>query len=223
MKSMLIVERVSKYYGQRRAALSDITFEVDKGEMIFLTGASGAGKSTLLRLLYLEEKPSTGRIVLGHFDLDRIKKRQIPILRRRVGVIFQDFRLIPERTAAENVALALEVAGKKRREITRKTDAILDLVGLWSKRNSYPHQLSGGEAQRVSVARAMVNEPLVLLADEPTGNLDEHNSRELLKLLAEINLRGATIIVATHEVRLARDFCKRILHLTSGTLENCPQ
>ncbi len=223
MKSMLIVERVSKYYGQRRAALSDITFQVDKGEMIFLTGASGAGKSTLLRLLYLEEKPSTGRIALGHFDLDRIKKRQIPILRRRVGVIFQDFRLIPERTAAENVALALEVAGKKRREIARKTDAILDLVGLWSKRNSYPHQLSGGEAQRVSVARAMVNEPLVLLADEPTGNLDEHNSRELLKLLAEINLRGATIIVATHEVRLARDFRKRTLHLVSGVLENCPQ
>jgi cell division transport system ATP-binding protein len=191
--------------------------------MVFLTGASGAGKSTLLRLLYFEEKPSIGRIILGHFNLNQIKKRQVPFLRRHVGVIFQDFRLIPERTAAENVALALEVTGKGRREITRKTDTILDMVGLWPKRNSYPHQLSGGEAQRVSVARAMVNEPLVLLADEPTGNLDEHNSHELLRLLAEINLRGATIILATHDMQLAQEFCKRNLHLVSGALENGPQ
>jgi cell division transport system ATP-binding protein len=216
---MLTVDRVSKFYGPRRAALSDITFQVDKGEMVFLTGASGAGKSTLLRLLYLEEKPSTGKITLDRFDLGSIKKSQIPFLRRHVGVIFQDFRLISERTVAENVALALEVAGKGGREVIRKTDAILDLVGLWSKRNNYPHQLSGGEAQRVSVARAMVNEPLVLLADEPTGNLDEQNSRGLLNLLAEINLRGATIIVATHEVELAREFDRRIMHLVSGTLE----
>jgi cell division transport system ATP-binding protein len=216
---MLQVDGVSKYYGQRQAALADITFRVDKGEMVFLTGASGAGKSTLLRLFYLEEKPSTGQIILGHFDLSHIRKRQIPILRRHVGVIFQDFRLIPERTAAENVALALEVVGKSRREIRRKTDEALNLVGIWQKRNSYPNQLSGGEAQRVSVARAMVNEPLVLLADEPTGNLDENNSRELLELLSELNVRGATIVVATHQVQLTQKYKKRTLHLISGRLE----
>jgi cell division transport system ATP-binding protein len=216
---MLNVDGVSKYYGQRQAALTDITFRVEKGEMVFLTGASGAGKSTLLRLFYLEEKPSTGKITIGHFDLSSIRKRQIPILRRHVGVIFQDFRLIPERTAAENVALALEVLGKSRREIRRKTDEALNLVGIWQKRNNYPNQLSGGEAQRVSVARAMVNEPLVLLADEPTGNLDERNSRELLDLLSEINVRGATIIIATHQVQLTQKYNKRILNLISGSLE----
>ena len=220
---MLSVEGVSKYYGQRQAALTNVTFRVEKGEMIYLTGASGAGKSTLLRLLYLEERPSTGVIRLGRFDLNRIKKRQLPMLRRHVGIIFQDFRLIPERNAAENVALALEVAGKRRREIKRRTDEMLNQVGLWEKRYNYPHQLSGGEAQRVAVARAMINEPLVLLADEPTGNLDEQNSHELLKLLSDINLRGATIIVATHNVGLAREFCGRTLHLISGTLAESPK
>ncbi len=216
---MLSVEGVSKYYGQRQAALSDITFRVDKGEMVFLTGASGAGKSTLLRMLYLEEKPSAGKITLGQFDLSRIKKRQIPILRRHVGVIFQDFRLIPERTAVENVALALEVVGKSRREIIRRSDDALKMVGIWQKRNNYLQQLSGGEAQRVSIARAMVNEPLVLLADEPTGNLDEQNSQEILELLNELNIRGATIIVATHQVGLTKKYGKRTLNLVSGTLE----
>ena len=204
-------------------ALDHLDFSVAPGQLVALVGPSGAGKSTLLRLLYLEEQPSTGRIMLGHFDLGRLRKSQIPNLRRHVGVIFQDFRLIPERTAAENVALALEVVGKKRREIARRTDEMLKLVGLWPRRNSYPRNLSGGEAQRVSVARAMINEPLVLLADEPTGNLDEQNSRDLLRLLSEINLRGATIIVATHEVQLAREFGKRILHLVSGTLEKSHQ
>jgi cell division transport system ATP-binding protein len=217
---MLSVEGVSKYYGQRQAALSDITFRVDKGEMIFLTGASGAGKSTLLRMLYLEEKPSSGKITLGQFDLSRIKKRQIPILRRHVGVIFQDFRLIPERTALENVALALEVIGKSRREIIARSDDALKMVGVWQKRNNYPGQLSGGEAQRVAIARAMVNEPLVLLADEPTGNLDERNSREILELLSELNIRGATIIVATHQVGLTKKYSKRTLNLVSGTFES---
>ncbi|OGC91118.1 MAG: cell division ATP-binding protein FtsE [candidate division Zixibacteria bacterium RBG_16_53_22] len=216
---MLTLENVSKHYGHRQAALTDISFSVGKGELMFLTGASGAGKSTLLRLLYLEEKPSSGAITLGPFNLSTITKEQIPILRRHVGVIFQDFRLIPERTAAENVALALEVVGKGRREIRRKTDDALRLVGIWHKRNNYPHQLSGGEAQRVAVARAMVNDPLVILADEPTGNLDEQNSRDLLALLRDLNLSGATIIVATHQVGLAREFGRRILHLLSGTLQ----
>jgi len=216
---MLVIENVSKHYGHRQAALTNISFSVSKGELVFLTGASGAGKSTLLRLLYLEEKPSSGIITLGPFDLSRITREKIPILRRHVGVVFQDFRLIPERTAAENVALSLEVVGKGRREIRRKTDDALSLVGIWQKRNNYPHQLSGGEAQRVAVARAMVNDPLVLLADEPTGNLDEQNTRDLLALLRDLNLSGATIIVATHQVGLAREFGKRVLHLLSGTLQ----
>jgi cell division transport system ATP-binding protein len=215
---MLTVEHVSKNYGQRQAALADVSFRVNKGEMIFLTGSSGAGKSTLLRLIYLEEKPTSGNITLGHFHINRLSKKQIPFLRRHIGIVFQDFRLIPERTAAENVALALEVVGKKGREIRRKTDEALKLVGIWSKRNNYPRQLSGGEAQRTALARAMVNEPLALLADEPTGNLDEQNSHDLLALLKEINLRGSTIIVATHQMGLAREFGGRILHLVSGSL-----
>jgi cell division transport system ATP-binding protein len=215
---MLVLENVSKFYGHRQAALSNISFSVEKGELVFLIGASGAGKSTLLRLLYLEEKPSAGAITLGPFDLIRLSKSKIPILRRHVGVVFQDFRLIPERTAAENVALALEVVGRGGREMRRKTDDALRLVGIWHKRNNYPHQLSGGEAQRVAVARAVVNEPLVILADEPTGNLDEQNSRDLLILLRELNIKGATIIVATHQVALAREYGKRILHLASGGL-----
>jgi len=216
---MLVLENVSKHYGARHSALSDISFAVEKGDLVFLTGASGAGKSTLLRLLYFEEQPTSGKIKLGPFDLSNITKKQIPVLRRHVGVVFQDFRLIPERTAAENVALALEVLGKGRREIRKKTDEALRLVGIWQKRNNFPGQLSGGEAQRVAIARAMVNEPLVLLADEPTGNLDEQNSRDLLALLGEINIRGATIIVATHQASLAREYGKRILHLTSGRLD----
>jgi cell division transport system ATP-binding protein len=216
---MLVFENVSKSYGYRHSALTDITFQVEKGEFVFLTGASGAGKSTLLRLLYFDDLPTAGNIKLGPFDLSRISKKEIPILRRHVGVVFQDFRLIPERTAAENIALVLEVVGKGGRDIRRKTDDALKMVGIWHKRNNYPNQLSGGEAQRVAIARAMVNEPLVLLADEPTGNLDEQNSRDLLALLREINLRGATIIVATHQVALAKEFGGRIIHLVSGGLD----
>lgn len=219
MKIMLILENVSKHYGQRVMALSNISFAVEKGELVFLTGSSGAGKSTLLRLLYLEERPDSGRIILGPFNLSTLNRKKIPILRRHVGVVFQDFRLIPERTAAQNVALTLEVVGRSGAEIRRKTDEALKLVGIWHKRHNYPHQLSGGEAQRVAIARAMANEPLVLLADEPTGNLDEHNSRDLLALLRELNVRGATIIVATHQVALSREYGGRILRLVGGILE----
>lgn len=216
---MLTVDNVSKFYGQRQAALSNISFTLQKGEMVFLTGPSGAGKSTLLRLLYLEEKPSSGHITLGQFNFSKIKKGQIPKLRRHVGVAFQDSRLIPERTAAQNVALPLEVAGKRGREIARRTDEALKLAGIWQKRNNYPGQLSGGEAQRVALARAMANDPLVLLADEPTGNLDEQNAQELFTLLREYNQRGASIIVATHQIGMAQKFGMRTLRLVSGSLE----
>jgi cell division transport system ATP-binding protein len=216
---MLIVNDVSRYYGQRQAALSHVTLNVEKGEMVFLTGASGAGKSTLMRLLYIEEKPTSGKIKIGPYDLSKLGKSKIPILRRHVGIVFQDFRLIPERTAADNVALALEVVGKSSREIKIRTEEVLKQVGIWQKRHNYPHQLSGGEAQRTALARAIANEPLVLLADEPTGNLDDQNSRDLVNLLCDLNLQGSTIIMATHQVSLAKEYGKRILHLISGTLE----
>lgn len=215
---MLSVKNVTKYYGPRQAVLSDITFELKKGDMAFLTGPSGAGKSTLLRLLFLEEKPTKGKIKLGPFDLNSLPKKRIPYLRRHVGVVFQDFRLIPDRTAAENVALVMEVVGRTGGEIRKKTDDILKLVGIWQKRNQYPHQLSGGEAQRAALARAVVNEPLVILADEPTGNLDDRNSVELFELFRKINIRGSTILIATHQVSLAREYGRNILYLEKGAL-----
>lgn len=217
-KFMLSVKNVTKYYGPRQAVLSNITFELKKGDLAFLTGPSGAGKSTLLRLLFLEEKPTKGEIKLGPFDLNVLPKKRIPYLRRHVGVVFQDFRLISDRTAAENVALAMEVVGRTGGEIRKKTDDILKLVGIWQKRNQYPHQLSGGEAQRVALARAVVNEPLVILADEPTGNLDDKNSIELFELFRKINIRGSTILIATHQVSLAREYGRKILYLEEGTL-----
>jgi cell division transport system ATP-binding protein len=215
---MLSVRNVSKYYGRRQAVLSNVTFELNKGDMAFLTGPSGAGKSTLLRLLFLEEKPSSGEITLGPFHLNSLPKKRIPFLRRHVGVVFQDFRLIPGRTAAENVSLAMEVVGKMGGQMRKKTDDILRLVGIWQKRNQYPHQLSGGEAQRVALARAVVNEPLVILADEPTGNLDDKNSIELFELFRRINVRGSTILIATHQLSLAEEYGRKILYLEDGIL-----
>ena len=217
---MLKIDSVSKKYSASLIALSNISFSVNKGEMVFLTGASGAGKSTLMRLLYLEEKPSQGEIRLGKFELASLPKRKIPSLRRHLGVIFQDFKLIPDRTAAENIALSLEVVGKSKSVIRRRVDEMLKLVGLWQRRNNYPRQLSGGEAQRVAMARAMVNEPLIILADEPTGNLDTENARGIFKLFDEMNVRGATILIATHQIQLAKELNKRILHLENGALEN---
>ena len=215
---MLKVEKISRFYSQRQAALHDISFQVNKGEMVFIAGASGAGKTTLLRLLYLDDKPTSGNIILDKYDYKNLAGSQIPKLRRRIGVVFQDFRLIPDRTVAENVALPLEVVGKSSKEIKRKTDESLKLVGLWPKKNSFPGQLSGGEIQRTAVARAIINDPLVLFADEPTGNLDEHNARALFDLFKSLNVLGATIVVSTHRLDLAMEYGRRILRLESGVL-----
>lgn len=216
---VLTVENVTKTYGRHQTVLSDVSFQLNKGEMAFLTGPSGAGKSTLIRLLFLEEQPTSGKIRLGPFDLDRLSRDRIPYLRRHVGVVFQDFRLIPDRTAAENVALSMEVVGKPGREIRKMTDEIMRLVGIWQKRGLYPHQLSGGEAQRAALARAVVNEPLVILADEPTGNLDEENATALFELFRKINVRGSTILIATHQLSPAKRYGSRIFHLENGTLQ----
>lgn len=216
---MLEVSNVSKTYGSKLTALSDVSFELEKGEMAFLTGVSGAGKSTLLRIIFHEESSSSGNITLGPYNLADLPKSNIPEFRRRIGFVFQDFRLIAERTAFENVALALEVCGRPSREIRRRVDEALRVVGIWQRRNSYPKQLSGGEAQRVAMARAVVNEPLLLIADEPTGNLDNKSSRELFQLFCDLNLQGATVIVATHQVNMASGFKKRMLHLENGMLQ----
>jgi cell division transport system ATP-binding protein len=217
-KTMLEVKGVTKSYGERLTALSNVSFELEKGEMAFLTGVSGAGKSTLLRLIFREELPTFGKINLGPYNLADLPKNKMPELRRHLGFVFQDFRLISERTAFENVALALEVTGTSYRGILKRVNEVMRLVGIWQRRNSYPGQLSGGEAQRVAMARAIANEPLLLLADEPTGNLDMKNARDLFELFCNINLQGATVIVATHQVSLASEFGKRILHLENGVL-----
>ena len=215
---MLKVDKVSRYYSERQAALLDISFEVKKGEMVFITGASGAGKTTLLRLLYLDDLATRGNIILDKFDFKKLKNSQLPLLRRRIGMVFQDFRLIPERTVAENVALPLEVIGKPSKKIRQKTDEALKLVGLLPKKSSYPRQLSGGEIQRTAVARAIINDPLILLADEPTGNLDEPNAHALFELFKSLNVLGGTILISTHRLDLAREFAGRILRLESGRL-----
>lgn len=213
---MLTVRNIVKGYGPNEPILKNVSFELAKGEMAFLVGSSGAGKSTLIKLIYLEEKPDSGEITVGYHNFTRIKKKQIPALRRQIGVIFQDFKLIAERTAYENIALALEIAGKSRREITIRVHELLRLVGLAHRKNNYPHQLSGGECQRVAIARALANEPLVLLADEPTGNLDDENSQSLLKLMEVINIRGCSILMATHNIHLIANIPHRKIYLVRG-------
>jgi cell division transport system ATP-binding protein len=216
---MLIIRNLKKSYNHGEPILKDISFRLGKGELVFLVGPSGVGKSTLLRMIYLEEKPDSGEILLGPFNFTRIRKKQIPVLRRQLGVIFQDFKLIPERTAWENIALALEVAGKSKKEIFHRVSDLLRLTGLLHRKNNYPSQLSGGECQRAAIARALANEPLLLLADEPTGNLDYDNSQSLLELLEKINIQGCSILMATHNVGLISHIPRRKLYLEKGTIK----
>lgn len=202
--------------------LRDVSLRLGKGEMALLVGPSGAGKSTLIKMLYLEERPDAGEILLGSFNLSHIKEKQIPKLRRSLGVVFQDFKLIPERTAWENIALALEVVGKSKHHIASRVTDLLRLVGLTHRKHNYPDQLSGGECQRVAIARALANEPLLLLADEPTGNLDYDNSRALLELLQKINVQGCSILMATHNMNLIENLPYRRLYLNDGVIKENP-
>lgn len=205
-------------YGNSLPVLRDASMRLSKGEMAFLVGPSGAGKSTLIKMIYLEERPDSGDIQLGSFTLSKIKDKQIPQIRRSLGVVFQDFKLIPERTAWENIALALEVVGKSKRHIASRVTDLLRLVGLSHRKNNYPDQLSGGECQRVAIARALANEPLLLLADEPTGNLDSDNSQALLELLQKINVQGCSILMATHNIGLIENLPYRKLYLSDGVI-----
>jgi len=209
---------VTKIYSGGHIALQDITVKIQKGEFVFIVGPSGAGKSTFIKLLIREEVPTNGQIFFNGKNITRMKHSQVPFLRRRIGVVFQDFRLLPQKTVYENVAFAMEVIEAPLREIKKRVPKVLEMVGLSHKINAKPHELSGGEQQRVSLARALVNNPDVIIADEPTGNLDPDTSWEIMKLLNEINMNGTTLIVATHAKDIVNAMRKRVLQLDSGKL-----
>jgi cell division transport system ATP-binding protein len=215
---MITFESVSKTYDPGVEALRDVTFGIDKGEFVFVVGASGSGKSTVIRLLLKEIEPTWGRIVVGGRDLGRLKRSKVPMLRRNLGCVFQDFKLLPNRTAAENVAYALKVQGESRSAIRSKVPEVLGLVGLTSKMSSYPDELSGGEQQRVSIARAVVNHPPLLVCDEPTGNLDPDTSVGIMQLLYRINRAGTTILMVTHDREMVDKMRKRVIGLDDGRL-----
>lgn len=216
---MIRLTSVYKEYPRSGTALRDITLNVNKGELVFLTGHSGAGKSTVLRLVQMAETPSAGEVRVSGFSSRLIRRREIPQLRRKLGVVFQDFRLLRDRTAEENVAFALEVTGTKRALIAPRVNRLLTQVGLSHKAQAFPDELSGGERQRVAVARALANEPLVLLADEPTGNLDEWAAKGVFELFREINSMGMTIVMATHDLDLVRSHPEyRVVELAQGAI-----
>ena len=215
---MIKLEHVSKAYQAGIPALNDISLYIGTGEFVFVVGDSGSGKSTLIKLLLKELEPTEGTIKIGSEDLGSITHRQIPKFRRKIGVVFQDFRLLQDRNVYENVAFALKVVEASNREIKKKVPQMLSMVGLAAKYRSLPRQLSGGEQQRVAIARALVNEPKLLLADEPTGNLDSNNAWEIMKLLEEINLRGTTVIVVTHNKDIVEQMQKRVITLSNGVI-----
>jgi cell division transport system ATP-binding protein len=209
---------ISKEYKNGVTALYDINVEINKGEFVFLVGSSGAGKSTLIKILLKEEGISRGRLYLNGMDITRVPNRRIPYIRRQVGVVFQDFRLLPNKTVYENVAFAMEIVGARPRDIRRRVPLILSMVDLSKKANSFPDQLSGGEQQRVSIARAIINNPPVLIADEPTGNLDPETAWEIMKVLTDINNRGTTVVMATHARDIVNLMKKRVVALEDGRL-----
>jgi cell division transport system ATP-binding protein len=216
--TMIVFEGVTKIYEPNVVALNEVSFVIDKGEFVFVVGASGSGKSTMIRLLLKEMEPSSGRVLVGGRDLTRLKGSKVPLLRRNVGCVFQDFKLLPNRTAAENVAYALKVQGESKATIRRKVPEVLSLVGLSDKAASLPDELSGGEQQRVSIARAVVNHPPLLICDEPTGNLDPDTSVGIMQLLYRINRAGTTIRMVTHDREMVDKMRKRVIALEDGRL-----
>lgn len=216
---MILFESVTKTYAnQNRPALDDVSLEIEKGEFVFLVGPSGSGKSTFLRLVLREERPNVGTVwVLGK-ELNRLSNWKIPALRRQVGTVFQDFRLLPNKSVFENVAFALEVIGKPRSQIRRVVPEVLEVVGLEGKESRRPDELSGGEQQRVAIARAFVNRPMLLIADEPTGNLDPGTSVGIMKLLDRINRLGTTVVMSTHDAQIVDQMRRRVIELESGHL-----
>jgi cell division transport system ATP-binding protein len=215
---MVELYHVNKDYGRANHALVDVNLTIEKGDFVFLTGASGAGKTTLLRLLFREEVATSGKILVDGMNVSTLSASQVPRLRRRLGVVFQDFKLLSRRSVFENVTMVMEVTGVPRRQQRAKTYAVLEMLGLNHKVRSYPLELSGGEQQRVAIARALVNEPALLLADEPTGNLDPNLSWDIMTLFKTINIRGTTVLVATHDKDLITRMGKQVLTLDCGRL-----
>ena len=215
---MIKLEHVSKSYSAGIPALNDISLNIEEGEFVFIVGNSGSGKSTLIKLLLKELEPTKGVITINNRNLNAIRRKQIPKYRRNVGVVFQDFRLLKDRNVYENVAFAQKVIGTPARLISSSVPTMLSMVGLAAKYKSYPKQLSGGEQQRVAIARALVNQPKILLADEPTGNLDNHNAWEIMKLLEEINQKGTTVVVVTHNLEIVKAMKKRVITMKKGVI-----
>ena len=215
---MITLENVSKSYAKGQPALNDVSLHIDKGEFVFIVGNSGSGKSTLIKLLLKELEPTSGTIIVNDQNLGKMKRRKVPKYRRGVGVVFQDFRLLKDRNVYENVAFAQRVIERPNRVIKKRVPEILTLVGLAEKYKSFPRELSGGEQQRVALARALVNRPNILLADDPTGNLDPKNSLEIMKLLEEINERGTTVLVVTHNREIVNSFRKRVITMRKGVI-----
>ncbi|MEA5579520.1 cell division ATP-binding protein FtsE [Anabaena sp. UHCC 0451] len=216
--SMVELRSVSKTYTNGYNALLDVNIKIKKGEFLFITGPSGSGKSTFLKLLYGQELPTQGEIIVDDLNVENLRGDRLSLLRRRIGIIFQDYKLIPQRTVAENVTFVLQAQGYTRKEIQRRLEPTLKLVGLWSKADSFPDQLSGGEQQRVSIARAIIATPPLLLADEPTGNLDPDNSWQVIEILHKLNAFGATVIVTTHDEQLVRRCNHPVVQVKNGRL-----
>ena len=215
---MIKLEHVSKSYTAGIPALNDVSLDIEEGEFVFIVGDSGSGKSTLIKLLLKELEPTEGTITINNKKLNKIKRRQIPKFRRNIGVVFQDFRLLKDRNIYDNVAFAQKVIGESNRSIKKNVPSMLSMVGLAAKYRSYPRQLSGGEQQRVAIARALINEPKILLADEPTGNLDPTNSWEIMSLLKEANDRGTTVLVVTHNQEIVNEMNERVITMKQGVI-----
>ncbi len=215
---MIEFHNINKYYQKNWVGLESINLHIEKGAFVIIQGPTGAGKSSLLKLIYKAEEPSNGTIMVMGQDLAKLNKKDIPVFRRKIGVIFQDFKLLDGRTVEENIAFALEVTGAPVKDLRKRAWDLLTWLRLSHKKNSYPYQLSGGEQQKVAIGRALIREPYILLADEPTGNLDTHSAHEIVELLREINLKGTTVIMATHDLTLAKKFKRRIIKLNEGKI-----
>ena len=215
---MVVLDHVTMQYPTGTKALDDVTFHINKGEFVFIVGSSGSGKTTLIKLLLKEMNPTSGDISVAGKPYSKMKRKEIPMLRRKIGVVFQNFRLLKDRTVFENVAFAQQVVEKSMREIRREVPAMLTMVGLAERYKQYPKELSGGEQQRVALARAIVNRPEIILADEPTGNLDPKNSMEIMRLLEDINKRGTTVVVVTHNKEIVNLMQKRVITLKKGKM-----
>jgi len=215
---MILLDRVTKTYNRKSTALDRVSLHVEPKEFVIVVGQSGAGKTTLLRLLTREEKPTSGKIVVGGIDYDKLSDRDIPLLRRKIGVVFQDFKLLPNRTVFENVAFALEIVGMSGREIQHTVPRVLDIVNLRGKEKSMPSELSGGERQRVAIARAVVRQPKILIADEPTGNLDPKHAWDVIRVLEKINRFGTTVLLTTHNQEIVNKLKRRVVTLQGGKI-----